>query len=103
MKPAAPRQVIVWLAVLLITALSATAHAGNLTQGLVDVVTGPLELPKQIVVGTFTGPPILGTIAGVFTGAFSAVGTTLRGVAELASGAISVGSTLAPYALPFIL
>ena len=103
MRPAATRPSIVWLVVLLITALSATAHAGNLTQGLIDVVTGPLELPKQVVVGTFTGPPLLGTIAGVFTGTFSAVGTTLRGVAELASGALGLGSALAPYALPFLL
>ncbi len=86
--------------------LAPPAYAGNLTNGLIDVVTGPLELPKQMLVGTMTGPPILGTLAGVVAGAFSAVGTTLRGVVELASGTVGVGSALAPlapYILPFIL
>ena len=71
-----------------------------------DVVTGPLELPKQMIVGTMTGPPIIGTLAGVVTGAFSAVGTTLRGVAEVAAGTVNLGSALAPlapYVIPFVL
>ena len=91
------------VALLCVALLPATAYAGNLAQGIVDVISGPFEIPKQIVIGTFTGPPILGTVAGLFTGAFSAVGTTLRGVGEIASGAISTGSALAPYVLPFIL
>ena len=85
--------------------LAAAAYAGNLTQGLVDIVSGPFELPKQILVGTFSGPPIIGTLAGVVVGAVSAVGTTLRGVAEVATGTVGLGSSLAPYApyvLPFL-
>lgn len=82
--------------------LAAPAHAG-LAEGIVDVLSAPFEIPKQILVGTFTGPPILGTVAGAFSGAFSAVGRTLRGVGEIASGALGLGSALAPYALPFVL
>lgn len=83
--------------------LAAPAYAGNLANGLVDVISGPLELPKQIIVGTLTGPPIIGTLAGAVTGAFAAIGTTLRGVAEVAAGSVSLGSSLAPYVLPFVL
>lgn len=89
-----------------VACLAPPAYAGNLTNGLFDVVTGPLELPKQILIGTLTGPPIIGTLTGVVAGAFSAVGTTLRGAAELASGTLGLGSALAPlapYVLPFIL
>lgn len=102
MSRRAPRRAILPAAVGLLL-LAAPAHAGNLAQGIVDVISGPLELPRQIVAGTFTGPPLLGTLAGVLTGVFSAVGTTLRGVGELASGAVSLGAAAAPYALPFLL
>lgn len=83
--------------------LPASAHAGHLADGIVNVLSAPFEIPKHIVVGTLTGPPILGTVVGAFGGAFSAVGRTLRGVGEIATGAITTGSALAPYALPFLL
>ena len=93
------------LLVAAVLGLATTAHAG-ITEGLVDIVTGPLELPKQILVGTMSGPPIIGTLAGAIFGAVSAVGTTLRGVGEVAAGAVSLGAAVAPYApavLPFVL
>ena len=73
------------------------AHAG-LLQGLVEIVAGVLEVPRAALVGTFTGPPVVGTVGGVLVGA-------VRGVGLLAGGAFHVVTGVVPLALkaaPFI-
>ncbi len=74
-----------------------TAHA-DILRGLVEIVAGVLEVPRSTLAGTFSGPPIVGTLAGVLTGA-------VRGVGLLASGAFDVVAGVVPLAIkaaPFI-
>ena len=85
------------LMMLFVMAAPPPAHA-NVLRGLVEIVAGVLEIPRSALVGTFTGPPIIGTVAGVLTGA-------VRGVGLLASGAFDLVSSAVPLALkaaPFI-
>ena len=85
--------------------LAAPAYAG-FSDGITDLVTAPFELPKQVLAGTLSGPPIVGTVAGAVVGTFATAGKVLRGVGGLATGVLNLGSALAPlapYVLPFVL
>ena len=73
------------------------AHA-NLLAGLMKIVGGVIGIPKSIIVGTMTGPPILGTLTGTLIGA-------VNGVAMVAGGAVETVVSLIPLALkalPFL-
>ena len=78
------------------------AHAGIVT-GIQKIVMGVLSIPVSTLTGTFSGPPILGTVMGALNGAISGVGLVVGGVFDIASGAIPLAKTAAPYVLPFVL
>ena len=94
------------LAACLAMAAAAPAYANSAIQGVADIITAPLELPLQALAGTLSGPPIIGTVFGLLSGACSAVGKLVRGAAGVALGAVQLGASaapLAPLALPFVL
>ena len=79
-----------------------SAAQADVLRGLMRVVGGVLEVPRDILAGTFSGPPILGTVAGALVG-------TLRGAAMVTSGAleavvssIPIAAKLAPYIPVFL-
>ena len=55
------------------------------------VVGGVLEVPKDAIVGTFSGPPLIGTAVGAVVG-------VLRGTAMVASGALETVISAIPIA-----
>ncbi len=74
------------------------AHA-DIIRGLMKIVGGVIEVPKSLIVGTLTGPPIIGTIAGTLIGA-------VNGVVMAAGGAIETAFSVVPLALkalPFLI
>ena len=84
--------------------LSAPAPAeAALFRGIQEVVMGILQLPISTLVGTFSGPPIIGTLMGAVTGAIGGVGLVAHGALELAASGIGLAKTAAPYVLPFLL
>ena len=72
------------------------AHA-NILRGLVEIVAGVLEIPRSTLVGTFSGPPIIGTVAGVLTGAVRSVGLLASGAFDLVSSAVPLALKAAPF------
>jgi hypothetical protein len=77
------------------------AHA-NVFGALADLFQGVIALPMNVLAGTFSGPPVIGTINGVLAGTVNTLSYTTRGLLGLAGAAIPAASALAPF-LPFVL
>ncbi len=84
------RLIVVAVIVCLVLTKPPVAHA-DLIRGIMRVVGGVFEIPKDVLTGTFGGPPIVGTIAGALTG-------TLRGAAMVVSGALETVISAIPLA-----
>ena len=67
------------------------------------VVAGVLQVPISIIVGTFSGPPIVGTLLGAVNGTIQGVGMVASGVLELGMDGVGLAKMAAPYVLPFVL
>ena len=85
-----------------LTGAAPEAHAGIVT-GIQKILMGVLSIPVQTLTGTFSGPPILGTVMGALNGTINGVGLVVGGVFDIASGVIPLAKTAAPYVLPFVL
>jgi hypothetical protein len=72
-----------------------------IVRGLQEVIAGVLEVPLSTLVGTFTGPPVLGTVFGAVTGIIHGVGLVAHGALEFAASGVSIAKTVGPYLLPF--
>jgi len=77
------------------------AHA-NVFHALGNIIGGVLQLPIQILTGTFGGPPVIGTIGGALSGTVQGIGMVLGGTMELAGDGFELAKTAAPYVLPFL-
>ena len=78
------------------------AHA-NVLHGLSSIIGGVFQIPIQILAGTFSGPPVIGTIGGALNGTIQGVGMVLSGTLELAGDGFELAKMAAPYVLPFLL
>ena len=91
---------LVFVAVLFLAA--PPAHA-DIIRGVGKIISGVLAIPMSTLAGTFNGPPIIGTLAGVVNGAFNGVGSVLSGVLDVASSAIPLAKAVAPFLIPVFL
>ena len=89
-------------ALLSCTVLAPPAHA-DVIRGLTKIIGGVLSVPLSVLSGTFSGPPVIGTLVGAVNGVVGGVGSVLSGVLDVASSAVSIAKTAAPYVLPFVL
>ena len=80
----------------------ATAEAA-FGRGLGYLLAGLVEIPRSVLVGTVTGPPILGTAFGAVGGVMRTAGLLLGGTLEILGTAIPVAAKAAPAVLPFVL
>jgi hypothetical protein len=87
---------VVWLA------WPAPAHA-DIFRGLAYLVGGVLEIPRSVLVGTMSGPPLVGTVAGLLTGTFNSALYLSKGVLEVAGSAVPIARAVGPLLLPFLL
>ena len=83
--------------------LIATPAEANLIRGIQYLAAGIFEIPRSVLVGTLSGPPILGTAFGVVGGALRTVGYLLGGTLEVAGTAIPLAKKAVPMVLPFLL
>ena len=90
------------LAVLLALGAPDTAEAA-FGRGLGYLLAGLVEIPRSVLVGTVTGPPILGTAFGAVGGVMRTAGLLLGGTLEILGTAIPVAAKAAPAVLPFVL
>jgi len=75
----------------------------NPVSAVSKVVAGVLQVPVSLIVGTFSGPPIIGTLLGAVNGTIRGVGMVASGVLELGMDGIGLAKMAAPYVLPFVL
>ena len=59
-------------------------------------MAGAVALPLHVLSGTLSGPPILGTLNGVLSGAVQTVASTTHGVLRLATFALPIAWKAAP-------
>lgn len=79
------------------------AHAENdLLGGIGDIIGGAFAIPVDTLVGTFSGPPIVGTIGGALHGTVRALSSTTRGVFRLLGVGIPLALRAAPYVFFFL-
>ena len=81
--------------------LASPAEAG-LVSAVQKVLTGVLQLPLSTLVGTFTGPPVLGTVMGAANGLVTGTGLVLNGAFDLAASGVALARMVVPYVLPFV-
>ena len=75
----------------------------EIVRGVVEIVSGVLTVPVSTLQGTFSGPPILGTVIGAVTGLVKGVGLVVHGAVDLAASAIAIGKAVGPYLIPVFL
>ena len=81
---------------------AATAEA-NPISGIFKIIGGVLQVPLSMLVGTFSGPPILGTAFGAVNGVIQGLGMVASGALELVSDGVGVAKTVGPYLIPIFL
>ena len=97
------RKVLVAAALMAAPLLVATPAEAALIRGIQEVIAGILQLPLSTISGTFSGPPVVGTLFGALSGAVQGVGLVAHGALELAASAVSVAKTVGPYLIPIFL
>ncbi len=88
------------LAVLCVAAPPAEAAV---FRGIAKILGGVFQVPASILSGTFTGPPIVGTVFGAVNGAVGGLGMVASGLLDLASSAFGIAKAVGPYVLPYVL
>jgi len=91
------------VAILWFCGATAQPAEASIIGGIQKVIAGVLQPPLSTLVGTFSGPPILGTLLGAVNGTFRGVGLVAGGALELAMGGVAVAKAAAPFFLPFLL
>ena len=90
-------------AIVLCLFLAASPVYANPISGVLKIVAGVLRVPIGVLAGTFSGPPIIGTIAGAFNGTLQGISLVASGATELAFDGVALAKMAAPYLLPFLL
>ena len=99
-SPAALWTAALALSVLLVAA-PAPAHA-DLIRGVKYLIGGIFAIPLQTLAGTFSGPPIIGTVGGLLGGTMNGLGMIARGTMDIAGSAVPLAMKAAPYFLFFL-
>ena len=77
------------------------AEAG-IVRGIGSIVAGVFALPVNIIQGTFSGPPVLGTLIGAVNGTINTVTLLAGGTLDILSDAVPLAQAAAPFVLPFL-
>ena len=72
-------------------AASLYQDTNRFTYGFQRLLLAPFQIPIHMFQGTLYGPPVVGTLGGVFTGTF-------RTVSDLVGGTFDMAASAAPYA-----
>ena len=97
------RTTAVWLIAAGLVCSAPRQAEANLISGLTKIVAGAFQLPLSVLVGTFSGPPVVGTLMGVVNGTMRTVALVGGGALEVAADGVALAKRAAPYVLPFLL
>jgi putative exosortase-associated protein (TIGR04073 family) len=78
----------------------ATGIQHKFFRGVSNAITGWIEIPKQLYLGTTQGPPVLGTLQGVFEGVGMSLVRTTAGLYDVATFPIPFPWDYAPLFKP---
>ncbi len=90
------------LSLALCLAAPAAARAnplGDIIGGVGEIVSGAVSLPLNVIVGTFTGPPVVGTLQGALVGTLQTLTMTTRGALHITRGTVPILFKILPFAL----
>ena len=90
------------LAIGVFVAIAPRAEA-NAIDGVMDIVSGVLNVPLATLQGTFSGPPVIGTLFGAINGVLGGVALVGRGALELGAAGLQVAKMVGPYLIPIFL
>ena len=96
------RRALVAMAIVGSSWLAAPPASADMVRGVTEILTGVFAVPYSAVVGTFSGPPVIGTALGALRGTVTGIGLVAHGALELANSAIGLGMKAAPFVLPFL-
>ncbi len=94
--PALSRFVWAVVIVLILLAHPSSAHA-DIIRGLLRIVGGVMAIPTSTLAGTFSGPPIVGTLVGALSGTLNGIGMVAGGALETLISAIPFAEKAAPF------
>lgn len=97
------KEISIAAAVIAAFLLSAPPAEAEIVRGLQKIVAGVFALPFSTLAGTFSGPPVIGTVVGALNGAFNGVSLILSGTLDLAASAVPIAKTVAPFLIPIFL
>lgn len=80
----------------------APAAQANLVRGIVSILGGVLEVPRAVLIGTVTGPPVIGTAVGAVSGTIRAIGMIVGGTLETVFSLIPLAKKYGPLAPIFL-
>lgn len=99
MKRACAIAAILFVALL----IAAPPAEANPISGVGKILMGVLQLPLSILTGTFSGPPVVGTVIGTINGVTQGLGLVANGVFELVGDGVAVAKAVGPYLIPVFL
>ncbi len=91
------------VAILWFCGVAAQPAEASIIGGVQKIIAGVFQVPLSTLVGTFTGPPIFGTVIGAVNGALQGVGLVASGTLDLALGGVAIAKAVAPFVLPWVL
>ena len=94
------RRGAVWAILMVGLLFFAPPAEANIVRGVQKIVAGVFQIPISILGGTFSGPPIVGTLMGAINGTIQGVGLVASGALDLAASGVSVAKTVGPYLIP---
>ena len=97
------RRVVIALVLILVIGTAPSNAEANIFSGVGRILVGVLQVPLQTLVGTFSGPPVAGTVFGLINGTLQGLSMVAGGALELAGDGVALGKMVAPYLLPFLL
>ena len=99
------QKIIAWLLIFLILVPSPLLALGvrrddtnRFTYGFMRLLMAPFQIPYQAFDGTVRGPLVMGTVGGVFRGAFYTVSDLVGGVFDM----VAAAAPYAKYAVFFV-
>ncbi len=75
----------------------------DILRGVKNVIAGVLSIPLSTLGGTFSGPPIIGTLMGAINGTVNGIGLVAQGTMDLAASGLSIAKSIGPYLIPIFL
>ena len=75
----------------------------DIIRGIQRIVAGVFALPLNTIQGTFSGPPVIGTLLGAVNGTINTVTLVAGGALDILDTAVPLAQAVAPYVLPFVI